>query len=68
MIEELCEYLIRQGYGEDEANDVHFAYLKGDIEEAVKVAESWNDNEHDYRNEVRIDIMNWREEVGEDVH
>jgi hypothetical protein len=66
MIEELAEYLIRHGYSEDVADDVHTAYYHRDIEGVKKYAKILNDEKHDYIDKIVQDVKNWRKEVGED--
>ena len=66
MVEELVEYLIRKGWSEDIADDIHTAYYHGDIEGVKKYAQTLNDEEHDYVNEIVTYVISWQEEVGED--
>ena len=65
MIEELCEYLMRHGYQKDIADDIHNAYVRGGLKEALDWFEWANDDEHDSTGELRNYIENWREEAGE---
>jgi hypothetical protein len=51
MIEELCEYLVRHGYSEADADKIHTA--------------SYNDKENDLSEKARTDILAWKIEVGE---
>ena len=70
MIEELKEYLIRYGWAEDIADDVHDAVYRGkgkdeEIENVKKAMACLDDSEHDYTGEMLECIVAWRKEVGE---
>jgi hypothetical protein len=64
VTEELYEYLVRYGWNKDIANDICDAYLKGD-DAIIQYAESLNDDEHDYTDEIIHMIKDWKREVGE---
>ena len=65
MTEELTEFLQRKGWSEDIANDIHVAYYDGDMNGVIRYAETLEDDEHDYVNEIVDDIRSWQKEVGE---
>ena len=65
MIEELCEYLVRYGYNEEDADEIHDAYLIDGIDGAVKAFEWANDGRHDWTSELKDVIEDWQKEVGE---
>lgn len=64
MIEELGEYLIRNGIAENIADDLHDAYYKG-MKDACRYARTMNDDQCDYLPEIVKHILDWRREVGE---
>ena len=63
MIEELCEYLIRYGWDEDDAEDVHAAYYENGLEGVKDLVEGppamWEE-------QLLDDVLMWQKEVGED--
>ena len=60
MKKSLYDYLLRRGYGEHCAHDLHHAYDEGGIEACVKEAADWGDpKQHDYRDEVRGNVEEW---------
>lgn len=65
MIEELAEYLTRNGWSEDIADDIHSAYLDYDMDGVRKIAATFNDEEHDYTDEIVKAVMQWQIECGE---
>lgn len=65
MIEELGEYLVRHGWAEDVADDIHDAYYHREIDGVVEFAKTMADDQHDYVDEIVADVRNWQQEVGE---
>lgn len=61
MIEELADYLVRNGWSEDIADDIHDAYGKG-MDSLTEYAKSISDNKHDYTDEIVQDIKLWQKE------
>ena len=58
---DLYEFLIDKGYGEHSAAEVCEAYEKGGMKKVVKEVSAWGDPEqHDYRDEVRNDVLEWK--------
>ena len=64
MIEDLYEYLVRYGWNKNIANDICDAYSKGN-DAVVQYAQFFNDDEHDYADEIIEAIRAWRYESGE---
>lgn len=65
MIEELRDYLVRQGWDEHVADDIHDAYYDREIDGVVEFAKTMEDGQHDYVDEVVQEVRNWQQEVGE---
>jgi len=65
VIEELRDYLVRLGIADDVADDIHDAYLDGDMKGVCQFSKTLEDDEHDYTNEITQHILSWRREVGE---
>lgn len=72
MIEELRDYLVRQNYSEDLADEIHDAYYDDDIDGVLELARSkqqvenpFGVFEHDYAEEFVNDVRAWQWEVGE---
>ena len=65
MIEELVEYLIRYGYNEEDADEIHNAYYIGGIKGAVDKFRWADDETHDYTSELKKIIEDWQVEAGE---
>jgi hypothetical protein len=65
MIEELVEYLIRDGYQEGDSNEIHDAYYAGGIDAAVEKFRWADEEDHDYTGELREVIKKWQKEIGE---
>ena len=61
MIEELCEYLVRQGWSQDIADDAHDAYGEDGLD-GVADSMTWAG---DYCDELVEDIKEWQHKVGE---
>ena len=67
MIEELGEYLVRDGWNEEDAWEIHQAYAEGysSIDEALKLVAYMDDEEHDYTYLLTDCINQWLFESGE---
>ena len=68
MKEELKDYLVRQGYNDDDACEIELAYAFGGIEYAVQKFKWADDEEHDYTRELRNDIKEWLKEFRQSRH
>ena len=66
MIEELQEYLVRHGWSEDLASDIHDAYYDGNMEAVERFAKSLEDVQHDYVEEISRELLKWKRMVGEE--
>lgn len=64
MIEELRDYLVRHGYSEDLADEIHDVYTSN-LEDVRCLARTMNDDEHDYEDEIVGDVKAWQIESGE---
>jgi hypothetical protein len=65
MIEELQDYLIRHGWAEDVAVDIHMAYYYKDMIGVRDYAKTLSTDQHDFEDETLNAVWAWREEVGE---
>lgn len=65
MIEDLYEFLIRKYYQENIAEDICNHYRRHGLSGVADYAQGWNDDEHDYVDEMVNDVKQWQIESGE---